>query len=163
MAPLAQSPASAALNEDGEHKDGENADGERVGAVLIARMTAPQPGSMQKLIEVDGYDFKLATWDWWYYAEKLRMAKYDLDEEALRPYFKLENVIDGVFAVVTKLWGLQFTMGMQWEFAQGWFWGLMVRSPTLKLHSANRFDIDTSASQHTCRASRDDRLSKVPA
>ena len=52
MAPLAQSPAPAALNEDGEHKDGENADGERVGAVLIARMTAPQPGSMQKLIEV---------------------------------------------------------------------------------------------------------------
>ena len=52
MAPLAQSPAPAALNEDGEHKDGENGDGERVGAVLIARMTAPQPGSMQKLIEV---------------------------------------------------------------------------------------------------------------
>jgi len=64
---------------------------------------------MQELVEADGHDFKLATWDWWYYAEKLRMAKYDLDEEELRPYFKLENVIDGVFTVATKLWGLQFT------------------------------------------------------
>ena len=63
---------------------------------------------MQKLIAADGDDFKLASWDWWYYAEKLRKARYDLDEEELRPYFKLENVIDGVFGVATKLWGLKF-------------------------------------------------------
>ncbi len=63
---------------------------------------------MQKLIAADGHDYKLASWDWWYYAEKLRKARYDLDEEELRPYFKLENVIDGVFGVATKLWGLKF-------------------------------------------------------
>ncbi len=42
-------------------------------------------------------------------------------------------------SVNSTLWGLQLTMGMQWEFAKRWFWGLMVRSPTLKLHYANRF------------------------
>jgi peptidyl-dipeptidase Dcp len=63
---------------------------------------------MQKLIAADGHDYKLASWDWWHYAEKLRKARYDLDEEELRPYFKLENVIDGVFGVATKLWGLKF-------------------------------------------------------
>lgn len=73
------------------------------------KVAKQEVAEMQELIEADGLDFKLATWDWWYYAEKLRKAKYDLDEEELRPYFKLENVIDGVFAVATKLWGLQFT------------------------------------------------------
>ena len=38
--------------------------------------------------------FELAAWDWWYYAEKVKKAKYDLDEEMLRPYFELENVRD---------------------------------------------------------------------
>lgn len=40
---------------------------------------------------------KLEAWDWWYYAEKLRKEKYDLDDEQMRPYFKLENVRDGIF------------------------------------------------------------------
>ncbi len=56
----------------------------------------------------DGAGFKLEPWDWWYYAEKLKKAKYDLDDEMLKPYFKLENVRDGAFAVAGKLWGLQF-------------------------------------------------------
>ena len=73
------------------------------------KVAKQEVAGMQKLIEADGHDYKLATWDWWYYAEKLRKAKYDLDEEELRSYFKLENVIDGVFTVATKLWGLQFT------------------------------------------------------
>lgn len=63
---------------------------------------------MQKIIDKEGKHFKLAAWDWWYYAEKLKKEKYDLDEEMLRPYFKLENVRDGAFAVATKLFGLQF-------------------------------------------------------
>jgi len=63
---------------------------------------------MQKLIDAEGGKFNLEPWDWWYYAEKVKKEKYALDEEMLRPYFKLENVIDGVFAVATKLWGLQF-------------------------------------------------------
>ena len=63
---------------------------------------------MQAIIDAEGKNFKLDTWDWWYYAEKLKKAKYALDEEAIRPYFKLENVIEGVFMVATNLYGLQF-------------------------------------------------------
>ena len=50
----------------------------------------------------------LQPWDWWYYAEKLRKAKYALDEEELKPYFELNNVRKGAFSVATKLFGLQF-------------------------------------------------------
>jgi peptidyl-dipeptidase Dcp len=63
---------------------------------------------MQKIIDAEGGKFSLEPWDWWYYAEKVKKEKYALDEEMLRPYFKLENVIVGVFAVSNKLWGLQF-------------------------------------------------------
>ncbi len=52
---------------------------------------------MQKLINDEGGNFKLAAWDWWYYAEKVKKAKYALDEEMLRPYFKMENVRKGAF------------------------------------------------------------------
>lgn len=63
---------------------------------------------LQAMIAKSGQNFKLEAWDWWYYTEKLRKEKYDLDEAAMRPYFKLENVRDGVFQVATNLWGLQF-------------------------------------------------------
>ncbi len=61
---------------------------------------------LQAMIKQEGNDFKLEPWDWWYYAEKLKKAKYDLDDKALRPYFKLENVRDGAFAVANKLYGI---------------------------------------------------------
>lgn len=64
---------------------------------------------LQKLMDEEGKGEKLEAWDWWYYAEKLRKAKYDLDEEAIRPYFKMENVRQGAFDLAGKLWGLQFT------------------------------------------------------
>ena len=51
---------------------------------------------------------KIQPWDWAYYAEKVRKSKYALDEEALRPYFKMENVREGVFAVASRLFGLSF-------------------------------------------------------
>jgi peptidyl-dipeptidase Dcp len=63
---------------------------------------------MQAIIDREGGGFELEHWDWWYYAEKLRKEKYNLDEEELRPYFKLENVLDGVFQVCNNLFGLQF-------------------------------------------------------
>ncbi len=63
---------------------------------------------MQKLVYEEGNNFKIQPWDWWYYAEKLKKAKYNLDETELRPYFKVENVIAGVFGLATDLWGLQF-------------------------------------------------------
>ncbi len=51
---------------------------------------------------------KLERWDIAYYSEKLKMEKYAIDDEMLKPYFKLENVVDGVFQVAGKLYGLQF-------------------------------------------------------
>ncbi|MBI9061131.1 MAG: M3 family metallopeptidase [Marinilabiliaceae bacterium] len=63
---------------------------------------------MQKIIDREGGNFKLESWDWWYYAEKVRKEKYDLDENQVRPYFKLENVREGAFDVANKLYGLQF-------------------------------------------------------
>ncbi|MDP3462048.1 MAG: M3 family metallopeptidase [Bacteroidales bacterium] len=71
-------------------------------------IAAKEAKSLQKLIDQRGDNIKLEPWDWWYYAEILRKEQYDLDEEQLRPYFKLEHVRDGVFAVAGKLWGLQF-------------------------------------------------------
>jgi peptidyl-dipeptidase Dcp len=62
----------------------------------------------QAMIEKEGKDFRLQPWDWWYYAEKVKKAKYDLDDSVLRPYFKLENVRQGAFDVATKLWGITF-------------------------------------------------------
>lgn len=62
----------------------------------------------QDIIDKEGSKFKLEAWDWWYYAEKLKKAKYELDDKILRPYFKLENVRKGVFTVANKLYGLKF-------------------------------------------------------
>ena len=64
---------------------------------------------MQKIIDREGGKFKLDTWDWWYYAEKLRKEKYDLDESEIKPYFALDNVREGMFYVANKLYGLTFT------------------------------------------------------
>jgi peptidyl-dipeptidase Dcp len=64
---------------------------------------------MQGIINREGGRFMLEPSDWWYYAEKLRKQKYDLNDEELRPYFKLENVREGVFTVANKLFGITFT------------------------------------------------------
>jgi len=64
---------------------------------------------MQAIIDREGGKFKLAPWDWWYYSEKVRQEKYALDDAALRPYFKLENVRQGIFTLCEKLYGLKFT------------------------------------------------------
>ncbi len=53
--------------------------------------------------------FQLAAWDWWFYAEKVKKARYDLDEAMVRPYFELENVRTGLFDTVNKLFGITFT------------------------------------------------------
>ena len=67
-----------------------------------------EAGELQKMMDTEGKGEKLEAWDWWYYSEKLRKEKYDLNEEALKPYFKLENVRQGVFDLASKLYGLTF-------------------------------------------------------
>jgi len=63
---------------------------------------------MQAIMQADGIDDRLRGWDWRYYTEKVRKAKFDLDEDELRPYFEVNAVRDGVFALSTELFGLQF-------------------------------------------------------
>lgn len=63
---------------------------------------------MQKISDAEGNNFKLESWDWWYYAEKLRKQKYNLDENELKPYFSLDNVRNGMFAVAAQLYGISF-------------------------------------------------------
>jgi peptidyl-dipeptidase Dcp len=63
---------------------------------------------MQSIMDREKGGEKLKAWDWWYYAEKLRKAKYDLDDTALRPYFTLENVQTGMFELAGRLFGLRF-------------------------------------------------------
>ncbi|MDE6267075.1 MAG: M3 family metallopeptidase [Muribaculaceae bacterium] len=59
--------------------------------------------------EIEGTEFQVAPWDYSFYSTKLKNAKYSYDEEEMRPYFQLDNVIDGVFGLATRLYGLQFT------------------------------------------------------
>ena len=58
--------------------------------------------------ELEGEDFELMPWDWAYYSEKLKEKKFNLNEEELRPYFELGNVIQGVFGLATRLYGITF-------------------------------------------------------
>lgn len=68
-----------------------------------------EAAELQKLMDKEGKGEKLAAWDWWYYTEKLRKEKYNLDEEETKPYFQLGNVRDGAFAVANKLYGITLT------------------------------------------------------
>ncbi|MCK4904001.1 MAG: M3 family metallopeptidase, partial [Candidatus Marinimicrobia bacterium] len=62
----------------------------------------------QSIIYKEGGNYKLEPWDWWYYAEKVRQDKYDLDDNELRPYFDVDNVRDGAFWLANQLFGITF-------------------------------------------------------
>jgi peptidyl-dipeptidase Dcp len=74
-------------------------------ALPVARQEAKE---MQALMDKEGKGEQLEAWDWSYYADKVRKEKYDYDAAALRPYFKLDNVRDGLFFTAKKLYGLTF-------------------------------------------------------
>ena len=63
---------------------------------------------LQKFVNDEGQNFKIASWDWWYYSEKVRKEKYNLDEEEIKKFFTLDNTIDGIFKTANKLFGLTF-------------------------------------------------------
>ena len=63
---------------------------------------------MQALIDAEGGKYKLEGWDWRYYAEKVRKARFDLDQDQLKPYFQLDKMLEAQFFVANQLWGLQF-------------------------------------------------------
>ncbi len=64
---------------------------------------------MQAIAKAEGANIKLEGWDWWYYAEKLRKAKYDFDENYIKPYLTVDNVRNGMFTAANKLYGITFT------------------------------------------------------
>lgn len=74
-------------------------------ALPVAKQEA---AAQQAIIDEEGGDFKLESWDWWYYTEKIRKEKYDLDDEVVRPYLALPNVQQGMFELANKLYGLTF-------------------------------------------------------
>ena len=84
-------------------------DGIMKAAVAKAKI---EVADMQQIMDQDIADGKLPAgskiepWDWWYYAEKVRKAKYDLDEDQIKPYFKLENVVNGIFIAAKELYGV---------------------------------------------------------
>src|SRR5207245_8196433 len=75
-------------------------------AVANAKREAAE---MQKIVDQEHGGFQIAAWDWDFYSEKVRKARYDFDESQLRPYYELNHVIiDGVFFAAGKLYGLTF-------------------------------------------------------
>lgn len=87
----------------------------KVYALLEELIAAYKPVAIEEIEEVkqlaqkmEGADFELMPWDFSYYSEKLKNEKYQFDEEELRPYFELNAVIDGVFGLATRLYGLTF-------------------------------------------------------
>ena len=82
----------------------------------LAELTPPavanaerEAGDLQALIDAEGGDFTLAAWDWAYYTEKVRQARYEFDESQLRPYFEMDNVLqNGLFFAAHNLYGLSF-------------------------------------------------------
>jgi peptidyl-dipeptidase Dcp len=68
-----------------------------------------EAADMQAIIDAEGGDFKLASWDWDFYAEKVRKQRYDFDASQLRPYFEFDNVLQkGVFYAAEKVYGITF-------------------------------------------------------
>jgi peptidyl-dipeptidase Dcp len=70
---------------------------------------AAERAALQKVITEEGGNFAVAPWDWRYYAEKLRKAKYDLDEAEIKPYFQLDKMVEAAFETAHRLFGLSFT------------------------------------------------------
>ena len=65
--------------------------------------------ALQGLMDAEGASASLEPWDWRYYAEKLRLARYDFDESAIKPYLELDRVIDAAFYTAGRLFGVSFT------------------------------------------------------
>ena len=73
------------------------------------KLAKKELAEMQAVADKEGANIKLEGWDWWYYAEKLRKAKYDFDENYIKPYLTVDNVRNGMFMAANKLYGISFT------------------------------------------------------
>ncbi|MDO6640436.1 M3 family metallopeptidase [Shewanella sp. 5_MG-2023] len=78
---------------------------DKVWPAALAQANA-EVADMQALIDSQGGDFTLQAWDWWYYSDQIRVAKYDFNEQQTRPYFSLESTLEGVFYTANRLFGI---------------------------------------------------------
>jgi len=67
-----------------------------------------ESADMQKLASSEGANIEIEAWDRWFYAEKIRKARYDIDAAETKPYFSLEGTLQGIFFTAEKLWGVTF-------------------------------------------------------
>jgi peptidyl-dipeptidase Dcp len=78
----------------------------------VAKTTIPyakaEAAELQKIADKLGDKITIEPWDWWYYAEKVRKEKYDLDESDIKPYLELNNVLNASFDLANKLYGIKF-------------------------------------------------------
>lgn len=80
----------------------------KVWPAAVARVKE-EVADMQEIADAEGAGITIEPWDYRYYAEKVRKAKYDLDEAEIKPYFKLDNMVDAMFDMAGKLYGMTFT------------------------------------------------------
>ncbi|WP_076537470.1 M3 family metallopeptidase [Shewanella sp. UCD-KL21] len=78
---------------------------DKVWPAALAQANA-EVADMQAVIDSQGGDFTLQAWDWWYYSDQIRVAKYDFNEQQTRPYFSLESTLEGVFYTANRLFGI---------------------------------------------------------
>lgn len=74
---------------------------------LAVKRSHEEVADMQAYVDANGGGFKIAPYDYYYYADKVKQQKYDFDENEVRPYFKLENVLNGLFDATERLWGVK--------------------------------------------------------
>ena len=67
-----------------------------------------EKAEVQAFAQKSGFEGEIMPWDWTYYSEKLKVEKFDLNDEMLKPYFELSKVVDGVFGLATELYGITF-------------------------------------------------------
>uniref|UniRef100_UPI0032163EE5 M3 family metallopeptidase n=1 Tax=uncultured Draconibacterium sp. TaxID=1573823 RepID=UPI0032163EE5 len=72
------------------------------------KVALKEKAEIKEYAEKNGFEGEIMPWDWSYYSEKLKVEKFDLNDEMLKPYFELSNVVDGVFGLATELFGITF-------------------------------------------------------
>jgi len=80
----------------------------QVWPAAVARVKE-EVADMQVVADVEGAGITIEPWDYRFYAEKVRKAKYDLDASEIKPYFKLDNMVDAMFDAAGKLYNMSFT------------------------------------------------------
>ena len=85
------------------------------GRAAVARVHE-EVADMQTIADAEGAGIKIEPWDYRYYAEKVRKAKYDLDENEVKPYLQLDNLREGMFYVAKELFGFNFSRSTRARF-----------------------------------------------